>query len=239
MTSNPRPGSLSESPSPMPSTSPHPLTLAEIVTALEEDIIFGRLFPRERLVEDALMERFDAKRHLVRQALGELERMGIIVKKQNRGAFIRDYSRGEVEEIYEMRELLQARAARRMPLPAPAHVVENLHGINQRLSEALQSADLRAMYHLNNEFHDTLFGHCQNRYLAEAIRYFAWQAHPIRSFRIANPSMFARALEEHEQMIDAMRKGDRDQLERLCVEHIQPSKQAYLTTRPLAVDRDD
>lgn len=215
-----------------------PPALAEIVTALEEDIIFGRLFPRERLVEDALMERFGAKRHLVRQALGELERMGIIVKKQNKGALIRDYSRAEVEEIYEMRELLQARAARRMPLPAPPALIDALERVNRQLAESLRSGDLRSMYHLNNEFHDTLFGHCGNRYLAASIRHFAWQAHPIRSFRIANPDLFAHALEEHDQMIDAIRDGDRDRLERLCVEHIQPSKQAYLTTRPLAGERN-
>ncbi len=212
--------------------------LADIVTTLEEDIIFGRLFPRERLVEDALMARFGAKRHLVRQALGELERMGIIVKKQNKGALIRDYSRAEVEEIYEMRELLHARAVQRMPLPAPPALIASLEEINRRLATSLRAGDLRSMYHLNNEFHDTLFGHCQNRYLAESIRHFAWQAHPIRSFRIANPELFAHALEEHDQMIAAMREGDRERLEQLCVDHIQPSKQAYLTTRPLADERD-
>ena len=45
---------------------------ATLASALEFDILFGRLKPRERLVEDALMQRFGVKRHAVRQALVEL-----------------------------------------------------------------------------------------------------------------------------------------------------------------------
>lgn len=204
-----------------------------IVRALEEDIIFARLLPRERLVEDALITRFGAKRHVVRRALAELERMGVVVKEQNKGALVRDYTQAEIEEIYDMRELLQDRAARLMPLPAPAGLVAALRDINARLGEALACSDLRAMYHLNNEFHDTLFSACGNRYLAQTIRYFDWQAHPIRSYRIANPDMFSQALTEHAEMIDAMEQGERERLARLCVDHIAPSKLAYISARRL------
>ena len=60
-------------------------TLPGIVDKLETDIVFGRLHPRERLIEDDLMARFGAKRHLVRQALVELERMGLVRRTRNRG----------------------------------------------------------------------------------------------------------------------------------------------------------
>ena len=88
------------------------------MSALEFDILFGRLKPRERLVEDVLMQRFDAKRHAVRQALAELEHIGIVTREPNRGAAVRDFTAQEVEEICELREILQRRAAQRMPLPA-------------------------------------------------------------------------------------------------------------------------
>lgn len=67
-----------------------------IVAALEEDIIFGRLAPGQRLVEDGLMTRFGATRHAIRQALGELDRMGIVVRGRNVGAAVRSYSRDAV-----------------------------------------------------------------------------------------------------------------------------------------------
>lgn len=55
--------------------------ITEMVETLEEDILLGRLFPRERLVEDQLSERFNQKRHVVRQALKDLEVMGLIVRE--------------------------------------------------------------------------------------------------------------------------------------------------------------
>ena len=55
-----------------PGTAPRPQREGkedEIVKALEEDIIFGRLAPGTRLIEDALMARFPVTRHFMRQAL--------------------------------------------------------------------------------------------------------------------------------------------------------------------------
>lgn len=49
-----------------------------IAGTLEEDIVLGLLAPRVRLVEDDLMERFAAKRHVVRDALAQLESAGLL-----------------------------------------------------------------------------------------------------------------------------------------------------------------
>ena len=102
--------------------------VAETVRAIEEDIIFGRLRPRERLVEDDLIERLGGTRHTVRQALVELERLGIVRRERNRGATVRDFSPEEVEDIYAMRELLHRHAATLIPLPAPRPLLSALVG---------------------------------------------------------------------------------------------------------------
>ena len=67
------------------------LTLSDVVKELELDIVLGRMRPRERLVEDELMTRFNAKRHVVRQALSALEQIGLVERKQNKGAKVKDY----------------------------------------------------------------------------------------------------------------------------------------------------
>ena len=72
---------------------------ALIVAKLEEDIVFGRLQPRERLIEEELAARFDAKRHVVRSAIVELQRLGLVERMANRGAVVRLYAATEVEEI--------------------------------------------------------------------------------------------------------------------------------------------
>ena len=210
--------------------------LAEVVRTLEADIIFGRLKPRERLVEDMLMARLGATRHLVRQALFELERLGIVIRERNKGCAVRYFPPAEVEQIYELREVLQAHAARRIPLPAPAALIEALGAIHADHGRAVEHADLGAVYRLNNQFHNTLFAACGNPRLVEAIAHYAWLAHAIRSYRIADPQLLRQARDEHGGMIEALRRGDRDALVRLAVEHIQPSKNAYLALEKVAVE---
>jgi DNA-binding GntR family transcriptional regulator len=202
------------------------------VRLLEEDIIFGRLKPKERLVEDALMGRHGAKRHVVREALSQLERLGIVERQPNKGSAVRDFEPSEVEDLYEMRALLHRQAAERIPLPAPKELIDRLQAIHESHVKAVRKGDLQAVYHLNNDFHDVLFGACGNRYLVRSISEYAWLAHAIRSYRIGDPKLLKQAPKEHALMIKALRVGDRKQLIKLCVDHIVPSKEAYLAQTP-------
>jgi DNA-binding GntR family transcriptional regulator len=199
-----------------------------IAGLIELDIVFGRLKPRERLVEDDLIARFETKRHVVRSALQELERLGILVRHKNRGASVRDFPPREVEELYDVRATLQRRAAEIIPLPAPRELTDALEALHLKHCRAVAAGDLRRVFELNNSFHDTLFSACGNRHLAEAIGHYAWLAHAIRSYRMGDPQLLEQARHEHGQMIEALRQGDRAALVRLCVEHINPSKEVYL-----------
>ena len=109
--------------------------LADLVDSIRQAIIFGRLRPRERLVEEELAERFNASRHLVRSALSSLEQMGLVARRPNRGVVVCDFSVEEIEEIYEMRAILQGEAARRIPLPAPRSLITQLEAIHAKYSE--------------------------------------------------------------------------------------------------------
>ncbi len=60
--------------------------LAELVDHIKQDIIFGRLRPRERLIEDDLSTRFGASRHLVRSAFSDLEKLGLVTRRPNKVA---------------------------------------------------------------------------------------------------------------------------------------------------------
>lgn len=205
-----------------------PPGLGEVVRVLEEDIIFGRLRPRERLIEDVLMQRLGAKRHVIRQALVELEQLGIVVRERNKGSAVRDFAPAEVEAIYDVRALLQGHAAERIPLPAPPDLVAELTALHNEHATAVEVGDLRAVYRLNNLFHDRLFAACGNPYLAKTIAEYAWLAHAIRSYRIGDPALLDQARDEHAAMVAALATGDRATLVRLAVLHIDPSKKAYL-----------
>ena len=201
--------------------------LADLVDSIRQAIIFGRLRPRERLVEEELAERFNASRHLVRSALSNLEQMGLVARRPNRGAVVCDFSVEEIEEIYEMRAILQGEAARRIPLPAPRALITQLEAIHAKYSENVDRLELKATCTLNNVFHETMFSACNNRYLTETIQKFWTRTTAIRCYAIGDPELLQQSRREHRAMINAIKEGNREELVRRCVDHIYPALEAY------------
>jgi DNA-binding GntR family transcriptional regulator len=197
-----------------------------IVQRLEEDIGLGRLRPRERLVEEDLALRFAAKRHEVRQALAELDAMGIVVRRRNKGALVRDFSLEEVENIYSVRELIEGKAAEIIPLPNSV-LVSELRRIHKTRLTALQKGDLGEVFRGNLLFHKTLYRACGNPSLAEAIEIFALKTHAVRSLPNGNPKLLARVTAEHAAIIDALARCDRAALVRRILSHLLPARIAY------------
>ncbi len=151
-----------------------------IAATLEEDIVLGLLSPKVRLVEDELMERFKAKRHVVREALNQLESVGLVERKRNIGALVKAFSKAEVVHLYEMRELLEAESMRKIPLPLSKDALQQLHKIQAGHDAAIQNQDPRNIFRTNQEFHRLLFAQCGNAFLAQTIEDFARKTHAIR-----------------------------------------------------------
>lgn len=207
-----------------------PDRVRQIASALEEEIVLGWLMPRERLVEEELAERLNVKRHVVREALAELERVGLVERIPNRGAFVRRLDPDDVRQIYLVREVLETLAADMIPLPANDAVLTKLRSIQGSHSEAVARGDARGAFRSNMLFHEALWEACGNPHLAEAIQFMAQKVHGARSITASNPEHLARARDEHLAMIDALADGDRTKLVALCRRHLNPSRDAYINS---------
>jgi DNA-binding GntR family transcriptional regulator len=202
-----------------------------IVEALEWDIIFGRIHPRERLVEDHLVERFGSTRHKVRQALAELMRRGLVVQIRNRGAQVRDYSVDEVRGLYDIRNALQSQAIRRMQFPFEPERLAALRDMHEEHCAAARAGAGRDMLHLNDRFHALFFEACTLPVLADAIAEYALRTHPIRSRGFFNEEYRTAAQEDHASIIAlAGQSGDdvREELIALNQLHINRPRDLYL-----------
>ena len=200
----------------------------KIVRALEEDIIFGRLAPGARLTEDSLLSRFPVTRHFVRQALVQLEQMGVVVRERNKGATVRSLTPNEVQQIYAVRELVQRQAALLIPLPAPQSLIDELLAIHKEHGEHIESGYLRGVHETNDRFHLTLFGACGNKYLVQTIELYMRYSLPVRANSMADRAALDISHSQHRLMIEMLAGRDNWVLAQLCVDHLQPSKRRYI-----------
>jgi DNA-binding GntR family transcriptional regulator len=199
-----------------------------IAEKLQSDIIFGRIHPREHLIEDDVMARFDVSRHAVRRAFDALLHLGLAIHEPNRGVYVRNYSPREVEDLYEIREMLEMRAAERIPLPVGEDLVERLSLIQQRHEQASLQGRLVEVSELNNEFHGTLYSACGNLALSQAIRTYSLNTQPIRMHYSTDAAWRKEAARDHWRIIEALGRCDRDSLVRLCCSHLLGPKRHYL-----------
>lgn len=207
--------------------TPEPPDVA-IAGALEEDIIFGRLKPGERLREEALLDRFGHSRHFIRAAFVRLEKKGIVVRTRNVGAAVRAFSVAEVEEVYDVREMIQRQAALRIRLPADPAAVAHIEAIQAEYSRAVDAGDFRAIHDANDRFHLAVFALCGNAHLVSLVQQYMDMTYIIRTNTFSDARALQRSREQHEVMIAHLRGRDSWAFAELCVQHLRPNKDEYI-----------
>ena len=221
------PGADGGAPAPRPSGGD---LVQGVAARLEEAIVFGRLHPRERLIEEELAQELGVKRHVVRQALADLEHLGLVERVRNRGAVVKLYEAQEVEDINAVRELLEGHAASLIALPLPDASLARLGSLQREHAGAVEASDRRRVFRANIAFHDALFAHCGNAALIEAIGTYAQKSHAYRSIFVGDRDYLRWAAGAHLEMVEAIARGDRARLVRLCREHLAPAKDRYIAT---------
>ncbi|MBM9595417.1 GntR family transcriptional regulator [Roseitranquillus sediminis] len=199
--------------------------------ALEIDIVVGRIYPRERLVEEQLVERFSISRHVVRRVLADLESDGLVVRSAGRGVVVAEYSSAEVRELYDMRAFLEREAALRIPAKVPDDALAEIGAVLAAWTEAAEAGDLLGIVSNNKTYHEKIYALCGNRFLAMGIHQFAKRANLVRFSASTEPDFVARTRREHDELFELLQSSDRQRLAELCVAHIMPAAELYIARR--------
>ncbi|MGE0797664.1 MAG: GntR family transcriptional regulator [Lautropia sp.] len=205
-------------------------TWQRVLEELKRDIVYGRLLPKEHLVEDELMRRFSASRYAVHRALDELLAMGLAVRTENRGTRIRAYSPQEVLDLFEVREILETAALLRLPLPLPAARIRELAGIQRRYDSAAAAGDLYLSHLMNDRFWQALYAACPNASLADQIDSLSLQLQPVRMRFFLNEDRRKRASTNHWEIIEILKSGDNKRLAAICAQHKVESRNEFAKT---------
>jgi DNA-binding GntR family transcriptional regulator len=203
------------------------MTFEELVRAVEVDIVFGVYPGNSRLTEESLTSRFGVKRHLVREAFSHLEKMGFVQRIPNRGVVVNELKPRQVEEIYEVRVLLETGAARITPLPAPPGVVAEMERIQDSHEQAVRDGNFRRVFYLNIDFHRLQYSICPNAELASAIADFARRAHMIRALQYSDARHMQMIVRQHRAIIAALKGRSTEAYVKSVAAHFPASPEEY------------
>ena len=145
---------------------------------------FLALRPRERLVEDDLCVKFGASRHQIRAAFAELERIGLVTRRPNKGVVVRDFSAEEIEQSFEVGALLQAEAAQRIQLPLDSATMRKLEDIYKTYCAASNRLDLEQVVANTMRVPPAVFEASNNKCLSEIIREIWTKTFAVRATKL-------------------------------------------------------
>lgn len=186
-------------------------------------ILAGDLAPGARINEPDVAERLGVSRVPVREALRELEAMGLVVARKNLGVFVREFSPKEVADLYELRAVLDGHAGTRAGgLPdAPRRALSRtLESATAAMRKAARRRDLATYYAGNLRFHWAIVEAAGNAPLAESYRAVVQRLHLWRLRNLSSPVGMAASIGEHEAIAKAVKAGDAPLAESLLAAHV-------------------
>jgi DNA-binding GntR family transcriptional regulator len=190
-----------------------PGTAAEhAVEALRRAMIAGQLRPGDRVRQEEIAEAIGVSVAPVREALAVLEQEGQVRYLPRRGYFVAELDLGDLREIYELRQLLESRAARRALPGLDADALQRLELAAAECVEAAGKGDVAAGIDANRRFHLGLLESPDQVHTMRLIRLLWDSTETYRAMYYNAPEGRGEAIETHDRILDALRAGDAEAL---------------------------
>jgi DNA-binding GntR family transcriptional regulator len=203
----------------------------KVYQQLKAAILSSLFGPEERLTEEHLAEMLGVSRTPVREALHKLESEGLIQPLETRGFIVPGHSKTEVEELFEIRAILEGYALSIISGKITEESLGQLDGCIQKTEAALKEHRMDEVFKWNTLFHDTLHELVSDK--ARLYRMIVDMRKQVLRYRretLQSLEGAERTLEGHRKILLALRLKAPDLCERAMHEHIKLAKEDALQT---------
>ncbi len=200
----------------------------EVYESLKKSILHGKIKAGQRLIEEQFAHQIGISRTPVREAFHKLERDELVTRLPKGGFAVRKFTKEDVEEIFGIRSALESYAAYLATLHITPDKISTLEKKVDESEDALKSGDTDKVVQAHTEFHNLLYKTCKSKKLAEMINNFSDYFYRYRSALLQTKGGFHYSLEDHRQMLAAMKKKNPALVERLVRKHLARGKEIIM-----------
>ena len=195
----------------------------EILERLRDAILRNELVRGQQLREQEIAESMNVSRGPVREALNQLEREGLVIRRRKRSALVAWLSREDLEEIYTLRNSIErlavtyaCRNATPSHLDAMQAVVDTMASVEASGTTEEESADL------DLRFHDILYQSSQHERLIALWSRLRPQCYLLLLNRnAANPDFSEKMAGGHHEILDALRERNEEGARSIIEHHVR------------------
>jgi DNA-binding GntR family transcriptional regulator len=180
----------------------------ELVERLRALIVEGQLKSGAKIAEPELCERFGVSRTPLREALKVLAAEGLVELAPNRGARVAKISAEAIEELFPIMGMLEALAGELCCQRMTADDMALLEALHARMLAHWKAGEWMPYGRLNRQIHEEIFRIGGNETLAAMYQSLLVRTHAVRFIARKTPERWKEAIEDHEQIMAALRKRD-------------------------------
>ncbi|NUR82819.1 MAG: GntR family transcriptional regulator [Nonomuraea sp.] len=193
----------------------------QVAHALRAALITGEMRPGVVYSAPVLAAQFGVSATPVREAMLDLAKEGLVEAVRNKGFRVTELSDRDLDELTEIRELIEVPTVTRLADASRAAEFEALRPVALEIISAAERGDLLAYVDADLRFHVELLALSGNMHLVEVVRDLRNRARLYGLSQLYARGQLTDSGQEHVQLLDALQAGDADTVRRIMSEHIQ------------------
>ena len=192
----------------------------QVFQEIREDILKGKFKENEELREATLGKELGVSRTPVREALRQLELEGLVHIIPNKGAYVTGITEKDVHDIYMTRSMLEGLCARWAAEHISEEQIQEMEEVLLLTEYHLDRGNAEQLAELDGKFHEVLYDASHRRILGHILSDFHKYVQVARKRSVKKEDRAKKSLEEHREILNALRTGDADRAEELAHIHI-------------------
>jgi DNA-binding GntR family transcriptional regulator len=223
--------------------TPTQVTLAQVrgtsLGALIRDevlrqIVSGQLSVGSRINEPDVAGKLGVSRVPVREALRELASSGLVESRKHSGVFVRKASAQEIDELYDLRAVLDAHAGQLAATRITPPQLKHLQASLKAMRAFAKIKDVPSYYAENLRFHWLILLASGNQQLGVVYQSVVQRLHVARLANLWQAQGMAASLAEHAQIVAALQARDAQQAQSLLAQHVHRARARRHAAAPQA-----
>jgi len=180
----------------------------DVAERLREQIFAHELAPGSWLDEQSLALAFGISRTPMREAIKVLASEGLVTTKMNKGAYVTEVERRDLEQIFTVLSLLEGEAAKETALRATEAELTQLDDLHHRLEKAAADRDLEQFFEINVRFHEMIQEIAANPWMNGVINDLRKVLKLQRRDSLSRSGRLLSSLVEHREILQAILNRD-------------------------------
>jgi DNA-binding GntR family transcriptional regulator len=186
-----------------------------IAETIKERILTGAYSPGARLSIASLAKTFEVSALPVREALRNLEALGLVEFEPNKGVTVRALSRDEVRELFLIRRPLEILAATEAMRTASIEAIDELGSLVRAMDTPSDD-----WLEIHDRFHNGIYGLSGMPLLAQWAALLRDRMRPYRLIHLLNVEQRALAQQDHHELVAAFRRRDAQKVSEIIPRHL-------------------